>query len=78
MKTMTVGEFKTRFSEVIEEARAGVKVAVTYGKKKKIVGYFVPEIEKSEKNRKLGLLEGKARAIFKPEFKITDKELLGL
>jgi len=43
MKTMTVGEFKTQFAEVHEQVKAGVGFAVTYGREKKIVGYFFPE-----------------------------------
>ena len=45
MKTMTVGEFKAQFSEVIAQVKAGEEIAVTFGKKKEIVGYF-----KSKKN----------------------------
>lgn len=45
MKTMTVGEFKTHFSEVIEQVKRGEEIAVTYGKKKEIIGYFKPEIK---------------------------------
>jgi hypothetical protein len=55
MKTMTVGEFKTHFSEVIEQVKKGEEIAVTYGKKKEIIGYFKPEI-KMEK-RPLGPLQ---------------------
>lgn len=87
MKTMTVGEFKTRFSEVLEQVKSGTEIAVTYGKAKEVVGYFVPKSAKSNnvpksaksnKKRDLGLLKGKAKAVFKPDFKITDEELLGL
>lgn len=42
MKTLSVGEFKAHFSDVIEEVKKGAKIAVTYGKKKQVVGYFVP------------------------------------
>jgi antitoxin (DNA-binding transcriptional repressor) of toxin-antitoxin stability system len=31
---MTVGEFKTHFSDVIEQVKAGEEIAVTYSKKK--------------------------------------------
>ncbi len=55
MKTMTVGEFKTHFSEVIEQVKRGEEIAVTYGKKKEIIGYFKSEI-KNEK-RPLGPLQ---------------------
>jgi len=78
MKTMTVGEFKTHFSEVIEQVKAGEKIAVTFGKKKEVVGYFVPETTQEPKI-KLGILEGKAKAIFAPDFKFTStEEFLGL
>jgi hypothetical protein len=77
MKTMTVGEFKSHFAEVLEQVKAGVGFAVTYGKKKEIVGYFLPESQVSKPKRKLGLLEGKATINFKPDFKMTEEELLG-
>ncbi len=76
MKTMTVGEFKTHFAEVLEQVKHGMKIAVTYGRKKEIVGYFVPEDPKIKTKRKLGLLKGKAEASFKSDFKMTDEELL--
>lgn len=73
---MSVGEFKTRFSEVIEWVKSGKKVAVTYGRKKEIVGYFVSEPSDAPSKRKLGLLEGKADATFAEDFKMTDEEFL--
>lgn len=76
MKTMTVGEFKTRFSEVLEEVKAGMGFAVTYGRKKEIVGYFLPESQVSKPKRRLGLLEGKAKVTFHSDFKITEEDLL--
>ena len=75
MKTMTVGEFKARFSEVIAQVKAGVGFAVTYGRKKEIVGYFLPEAREMKPTRKLGLLEGKAKVTFKSNYKITEEEL---
>ena len=77
MKTMTVGEFKTHFSDVIEQVKSGEEITVTYGKKKEVIGYFTPK--KSDQPKiKLGLMEGKAKAIFHPDFKITEDEFLGL
>ncbi len=32
MKTLTVGEFKTHFSEVMEQVKAGISIAVTFGR----------------------------------------------
>jgi hypothetical protein len=77
MKTMTVGEFKTHFAEVLEQVKSGVGIAVTYGRKKEIVGYFLPKAESLFKKRELGLMAGKASANFKRDFKISEEELLG-
>jgi len=78
MKTMSVGEFKTHFSEVVEQVKEGEKIAVTYGKKKEVIGYFVPKIDDQNGKRRLGLLDGKAQVIFKDDFKMTEEEFLGL
>nr|WP_294894920.1 prevent-host-death protein [uncultured Pedobacter sp.] len=78
MKTMTIGEFKTHFSDVVKEVKTGKKIAVTSGKKKEVVGYFVSEIPEKKEKRKLGILEGKASVIFHPDFKMTEEEFLGL
>lgn len=74
MKEMSVGEFKAHFSEVVKEVKSGEKFAVTFGKKKEIVGYFIPQILESNKKRKLGILEGKATAVFKDDFKMSVEE----
>ncbi len=77
MKTMTVGEFKSRFAEVLEQVKAGVGFVVTYGKKKEIVGYFLPENQVKKTKRKLGIMEGKGTVSFNSDFKMTEEELLG-
>ena len=62
MKTMTVGEFKAKFSDVIDEVKNGEEIAVTFGKKKEIVGYFLPKDNKIrngiKQERVLGPLKG--------------------
>ena len=77
MKTMSVGEFKTHFSDVLELVKLGEKIAVTFGKKKEIIGYFLPEISEKPK-RILGILEGKAKVVFQSDFKISEDDFLGL
>jgi len=77
MKTMTVGEFKTHFSEVLKQVESGEEIAITYGKAKKVKAYLVPKKEQL-KPRKLGILKGKAKVIFPKNFKITEEEFLGL
>ncbi|SMO59350.1 type II toxin-antitoxin system Phd/YefM family antitoxin [Gracilimonas mengyeensis] len=76
-KKMSVGEFKTHFSKVIEWVKSGKKVAVTFGKKKEVVGYFVPQEHEGEGKRQLGKLDGKATAVFNKDFKMTEEEFLG-
>ncbi len=73
---MNVGKFKARFSEVIEWVKKGNMVAVTYGKNKEIVGYFIPELPTSDEKRQLGILKGKATVHFEDDFKITEDEFL--
>lgn len=77
IKKMTVGDFKSHFSEAIDWVKSGKKIAVTFGKKKEVVGYFVPEAMGNEKKRQLGKLEGSASATFKDNFKMTEEEFLG-
>jgi antitoxin (DNA-binding transcriptional repressor) of toxin-antitoxin stability system len=77
MKTMSVGEFKTHFSEALKSVEAGEKIAITYGKKKEIKALLVPN-EKNPPKRKLGILEGKATAIFIDGHNTTEEEFWGL
>lgn len=77
IKKMTVGDFKSHFSEALDWVKSGKKIAVTFGKKKEIVGYFVPQPQGVEKKRRLGKLEGKASVEFKEDYKMTEEEFLG-
>ena len=76
MKTMTVGQFKARFSEVLEAVKKGEEIAVSYGKSHKPIGVFKP-FESGQRKRKLGILKGKATFRIGKDFKITEEELLG-
>ncbi len=77
MKTMTVGEFKSQFSQVLEEIKRGGKIAITFGRKKEIVGYFASEIPQKPK-RNLGILKDKAKVVFNEDFKIPEDDFLSL
>ncbi len=77
MKTVTVGDFKTHFSELIERVRAGEKIVISYGKKKEKVAVLIPYAAYKPKKIQLGLLQDKSLNIHN-DFKITEKELLGL
>jgi len=79
MKTMPVGELKAQFSEVLEMVQNGESFGILYGKKKKPIAMIVPYPEQGKnKERKLGLLEGKATAVFAEDFSMSEEELLGL
>jgi hypothetical protein len=78
MKTMTVGDFKAKFSKVAELIKKGEEVTVTYGKNKEILGHFIPKKTELPKKRILGSLKGKGTVIFADDFKMTTEEFLGI
>lgn len=77
MKTMSVGEFKTHFSEILKKVESGEKVAITFGKKKEIKALLVPN-EPPKKKRKLGILQGKASYKIIGGHNTTEEEFFGL
>ena len=78
METMSVGEFKSNFSEVLKRVLAGEEIGILYGKKKEIVARLVPKSSAKKPKRKIGILEGKWKVVFNAGFKMTEKEFLGL
>ena len=77
MKTMSVGEFKANFSQVLKMVLAGEEIGILYGRKKEIVAKMVPKPTEKKPGRKLGMLEGKGEIIFPAHFKMTEEEFLG-
>ena len=77
MKTMPVGEIKAQFSEVLEKVQQGESFGIIYGRKKKPIAMIVPYVEK-KKERTIGILDGKIEIKISENFKMTEKELLGL
>jgi len=79
MKTLQVGEFKSHFSEVIENIKKGEEVAISFGKKKEKIAVLIPYSSYVKKgNRKIGLLEKKATFKMSSDFKITDEDFINL
>lgn len=77
MKTMTIGEFKAHFSEALEAVREGETIVVAYGRNREKVAAMIPYSQvREEKQRPLGLLEGKIRCRIKPDFALRDEDLL--
>ena len=76
VQTMHIGDFKARFSEVVELVKKGVKIKVVKGKSDELVGYFgnqSPPEEKTE--RRLGSLSHLGIDIKREDLQWSDEEL---
>lgn len=78
METMSVGEFKAKFSEVLKKVLAGEEIGISYGKSKEIVARLVPRSTLKKQKRKIGIWEGKGSIHFGTGFKMTEEEFLGI
>ena len=78
MKTMTIGELKSHFSEVLQEVKSGKEIAVAFGKKKEIVAYLIPKSARNSVKRQLGILQNKGKVTFADDFKMTEEDFLGI
>jgi antitoxin (DNA-binding transcriptional repressor) of toxin-antitoxin stability system len=76
MKTMTVAEFKARFSEALDAVRRGESIAVTYGRSRRPIAVFQPPSRGKKKARPVGLLDGKVSFKVGHDFEMDDSELL--
>ncbi len=78
MQTVEVGEFKERFSEMIDSVRAGETIVVAYGRNQEKVAALIPYDQLPiHEPRKLGALAGLANVSFAEDFAISNEELLG-
>ena len=77
MKTMTVGEFKSHFSEALDKVQQGEEIVISFGKKKEKVAVLVPFARyATPPERTLGLLAGKGSFALGDDFKLDDESLL--
>jgi antitoxin (DNA-binding transcriptional repressor) of toxin-antitoxin stability system len=76
MKVMSVGEFKTNFSDVLKRVQAGEEIDIAYGKGKEIVARLIPKPSMKKHKRKLGVLDAKGKVKFSVGFKMTEQEFL--
>jgi len=77
MKTFTVGDFKTHFSEMLERVQSGEEIIISYGKKKENIAVLIPYAAYKTKKIRLGLLQDKSFKVH-DDFKMTEEELLSL
>ena len=74
--TMHIGEFKARFSEVIELIKSGVTVKVIKGKSGDLVGYFGKTLEPEKPvQRNLGFFKEQGVTINHKDLHWSDQEL---
>jgi prevent-host-death family protein len=77
MEIISVGEFKTRFSEILEQVKKGQEIVISFGKQRKKVAVLIPYSRfKGKPERKLGLLKGRASYRIHDDFKLSDEEIL--
>jgi prevent-host-death family protein len=75
MKSLTVGQLKSDFSDVLAAVQRGESITVEYGRKRKPVARIVP-YEVTDQPRTLGILAESARCVWKSDEKISDEEFL--
>jgi len=77
MQTLSIGELKSKFSEVLGRLKGGQEILISYGKKREKVAVLVPYASyKRRSKRELGLLKGRGRCVIHKDFKMTDEEFL--
>ncbi|MFZ1700143.1 MAG: hypothetical protein WBO10_09810 [Pyrinomonadaceae bacterium] len=62
MKSLSVGELRAQFSDVLEQVQQGESFGILYGKNKKLIAEIGPP--KTQKKRKLGIWKGKVKYVF--------------
>jgi prevent-host-death family protein len=77
MQTLTIGELKASFSEVLKKLKSGQEIVISYGKKREKVAVIIPySAYTSKPERSLGLLKDRARCVIHDDFEISEKEML--
>ena len=73
---MSVADFKTNFSGLLDDIRQGESIAILYGRRKEVVALLTPPPKRRARGRRLGVLEGKAQFRLSSDFKMSDTELI--
>ena len=77
METLTVGELKARFSEILGRIRNGQEIVISYGKKREKVAVLIPFAKfHKKKERPLGILKDEGKCVIHDDFKLTDEQVL--
>lgn len=77
MQTLTIGELKARFSEVLEKVKNGQEIVISHGKKREKIAVIVPYSSYAfTQERSLGLLKDRAGCVIHDDFEMSEKEML--
>jgi antitoxin (DNA-binding transcriptional repressor) of toxin-antitoxin stability system len=76
MRTLTVTDIETRFSDIIGEVINGEKFQILFDTSKEPVAMIIP-MQNRKKSRKIGVLDGKALFKTNGDSKISEEEFLG-
>jgi antitoxin (DNA-binding transcriptional repressor) of toxin-antitoxin stability system len=78
MQNVTIGEFKTHFSHILELVKQGEEIVISYGRRKEKVAVLIPYRRKDagENIRNIGIMKGKGTYAVKEDFKMAEKEFL--
>ena len=76
MRTLTVTDIETHFSDIIEEVINGEKFQILFDISKEPIAMIIP-MQNQKKSRKIGVLDGKALFKINGDSKISEEEFLG-
>ncbi|TSA44417.1 MAG: type II toxin-antitoxin system prevent-host-death family antitoxin [Deltaproteobacteria bacterium] len=78
MQNVTIGEFKARFSHLLNLVKQGEEIVISYGRRKENVAVVIPYRREGnvKEARHIGILQGKAAYEIKDGFKLTEEEFL--
>lgn len=77
MESISVGDLKARFSEILERVKKGEEIIISFGKKRERVAVLLPyNLYVPKQARTLGPLKNRGKCIIHKDFKMTDEELL--
>jgi len=78
MQNVTIGEFKSRFSHLLNLVKQGEEIVISYGRRKEKVAVVIPYRREGngKESRNIGILKGKGAYEIKDDFKMTEEEFL--
>ena len=77
MESISVGELKSCFSEVLERVQKGEEIVISYGKKRRKVAVLLPyDRYVPKQKRRIGLFKDRGKCVIHNDFKLTEEEML--